>query len=1004
MQIIKGMDRHLDITQAIRPDGISMHVMRSGEPERINNTMEKKDKVNPFLLENGIAAALCLPFSLHGKPIGVMWINYDKPRRFPDYEVGALQLYVNQAAIAYENARRVKELNQLHQAAEAMSGKHDLKSLLRTIVEEAAKMFDAASSTVWPYDYDKKKFIPKDATSIGIPEDELEVLKNIEPVPGGTTFSALERGWLGVHDISDPSYEFLRESTRDLLERNGLKSFQAITLRVGEEPVGILYVSYAQMRAFRKEDRSALESFATYAALSLKNGKLLDQLKRAKKAAKVVAQVTALGRPEEKLPSIADGTLEAVGCDAVVLYAYDPSRGKFIYPPTHAGVKYPKDAWPDDKMPSSSIVFKIFEEREPRIAERVEQDPLLKDRRFSRVEEIKSCVAIPLQAGNQSVGVMFVNYREPHRFTADDLSNIELFAYQAAVAIRNAQLFSEQESLMKLSRELLGTVSLPGAVSMPGILDRAVATAASMLNTEFCDIVLPDNERNLTIRAAVGAKKDLVGTKVGPDSHTAFIISEKKPVPVDDYYHETRFTPPSTVTDYEIKSGLGVPMFKGGDRMHVLGAMLVQTRSGRHFDEGEINLLSLIANLTAIAIQSAEQYAELQQRERHLLAVLTASDQKEGLDRILEEAVERIRGTDGEKAIFATFQHYDKESNSLTFTNAYPQANPLMVQVGDKVSLESTHGGKKIGVTGRAALTRKPQLVPDVTLDPDYFESYPGICSEIAVPVLDDDTLIGVLNIEHRKLNAFNEHDRDALQYLADLAVVAIRIAEQAEKLIQAREIAAMGIWYAELTHDIEAGVGNIRETIMIAEQYNPQEKIQHLLQSLDDAAEKLRIPRLPLRPSFAEKAPQQIEALLDKIVEDEVNLHRSESPWIVFNPELNCPGVKVAIDPIWLNRLVRHFLLNATQNMPRDKEDRRIIVHTKTHGNFAEIEVEDTGKGVPPELHAYLFRPNPNRNQRGRGLLLVRYIAECHGGQAFYRPGDTGQGSCFALRLPLAN
>ena len=56
---------------------------------------------------------------------------------------------------------------------------------------------------------------------------------------------------------------------------------------------------------------------------------------------------------------------------------------------------------------------------------------------------MRSCVIIPLRVGRKRVGVMFINYHQPHQFTPDEVTSIDIFAYQAAVAIHNAQLYDQ---------------------------------------------------------------------------------------------------------------------------------------------------------------------------------------------------------------------------------------------------------------------------------------------------------------------------------------------------------------------------------------------------------------------------------------------------------------------------------------------------------------------------------------------------------------------------------
>ncbi|MFQ5759279.1 MAG: GAF domain-containing protein, partial [Candidatus Bathyarchaeia archaeon] len=88
--------------------------------------------------------------------------------------------------------------------------------------------------------------------------------------------------------------------------------------------------------------------------------------------------------------------------------------------------------------------------------------------------------------------------------------------------------------------------------------------------------------------------------------------------------------------------------------------------------------------------------------------------------------------------------------------------------------LELPLDGTKKGITVRAANSRKPVLVPDTKKDKDYVKGVPGIRSELAVPMVTEDKILGVLNVESRKLGAFNSKDVTLLQILVSHAATAI--------------------------------------------------------------------------------------------------------------------------------------------------------------------------------------------------------------------------------------
>jgi PAS domain S-box-containing protein len=82
--------------------------------------------------------------------------------------------------------------------------------------------------------------------------------------------------------------------------------------------------------------------------------------------------------------------------------------------------------------------------------------------------------------------------------------------------------------------------------------------------------------------------------------------------------------------------------------------------------------------------------------------------------------------------------------------------------------------GSKRGLTVQATITRKPILVHDVTKSTDYVEGLPGIRSELVVPIISENQVLGVLDVESKKPAAFNEKDSMLLQILASHAATAI--------------------------------------------------------------------------------------------------------------------------------------------------------------------------------------------------------------------------------------
>jgi PAS domain S-box-containing protein len=86
------------------------------------------------------------------------------------------------------------------------------------------------------------------------------------------------------------------------------------------------------------------------------------------------------------------------------------------------------------------------------------------------------------------------------------------------------------------------------------------------------------------------------------------------------------------------------------------------------------------------------------------------------------------------------------------------------------------------GITVKAAKTRKPVLVPNVGKSKDYIEGDPKTCSELAVPVITENRVVGVLDVQSSKLAAFSERELTLLEILASHAAIAISNLEKREE------------------------------------------------------------------------------------------------------------------------------------------------------------------------------------------------------------------------------
>ncbi len=328
----------------IRPNGISRKVMREGHAlffENVEREQNAKVPPNPILSERFAKAAICLPLALPGKRIGVMWIHYAEPRLFPESEVAALQLYVNQAATAYDGANQLKKLKSFRAVFQELAKAEDTRSVIQSLVEGAQRVLAADEVVFWAYDKSTNSFLPGDSGYYGKHGSAWEDFQTKCPRLGGTATRVMAREWFCEEDVQVFNRNnVIGPTTREFLNAVGSRGFKGAALKVGKENLGVLYAIYSEPCQAADEERDTAQSFANHAALALKKAKLLQQVQRSQDAADMVARFTLLGDQGHALVSIAREIREALPCDIVSLFKYDEEVNELISASAIVGARY----------------------------------------------------------------------------------------------------------------------------------------------------------------------------------------------------------------------------------------------------------------------------------------------------------------------------------------------------------------------------------------------------------------------------------------------------------------------------------------------------------------------------------------------------------------------------------------------------------------------------------------------------------------------------------------
>lgn len=154
---------------------------------------------------------------------------------------------------------------------------------------------------------------------------------------------------------------------------------------------------------------------------------------------------------------------------------------------------------------------------------------------------------------------------------------------------------------------------------------------------------------------------------------------------------------------------------------------------------------------------------------------LNMAENRQEIYRLTLDAMQKVLGFE-----YADFMMIDKNMLYIADKRGYPEPFQLDLPLD---------GGKK-GITIKVAKTGNSVIVQDVRKNADFVKGLSGILSELAVPIKIGQKTLGVLNVENKKLNAFDEKDQELLEILASHAATAISNLEYSKNLEEyAREI-----------------------------------------------------------------------------------------------------------------------------------------------------------------------------------------------------------------------
>lgn len=396
-----------------------------------------------------------------------------------------------------------------------------------------------------------------------------------------------------------------------------------------------------------------------------------------------------------------------------------------------------------------------------------------------------SIIFAPIVRGGTVTGLLSVQSYAANAFTDHDVRLIGTIATQAATAIDNARLFeSRARSLQQLTALNRITAAIAGDLDMNLVLNAIASGARDLLSVDRCVLFLTGSDgadpADVYTYEIPPADFAAVRRILGPSGTTQllkeplFVETTKTDAALRALRAASFAEPPDTLSALwdRIPSIALLPLRYAGE---VLGVLAFIHDAPRRYSEEERRLAEAIASQAAFAVknslllgQARRRVAEMDLLQQVMTTVSLALDPQERFRRIVEEVSARFG--------YSHVGLYRREGSEMALQAHVGYAEPWVRIPVNK------------GVIGRVARTGQPVLIADVTKDRDYVIGDPSITSEAAVPIVVDNRVLGVLNIESTASRTLRQSDLDLMLTLAAQLGVAMRNALLYEESTRARD------------------------------------------------------------------------------------------------------------------------------------------------------------------------------------------------------------------------
>ena len=960
-----------------------------------------------------VSMTLLAPVMAGRQLTGVVAAGWSQPHEPTEAEQVLLTTLADQAAVALQNAslfqraeRRVAELATINEIGRAISRALETSALCEMIYHQVSKLLDTPNFHIALYDAELELVHVQFLVEHG----QLQPPVTLKLGQGLTSY--LVRSGEPIL-LNHGCEAFLAEHGLSL-EGEPARSWLGAPMIAEGRVIGAMAVqSFDEDDAFDQDHLLLLRTIAGQAAIALQNARLFEERERR------ISELAVLNEIAQTISSTLelDALLQLIHhqvsrlmdtthfCIALYDQEVDEITFPFVIDPEGLGDCLPRKRGGDP-------AGRVIQTAQPLLLRRA--DGGLDGERGGEVDlGPHACwLGVPMIAEDRVVGVLCVHsYAQADLYSQDDLNFLMTVASQAAVAVRNAQLYeqivsfsSELEEMVEnrthdLARaldeltaerdraETLYRIAsdLGGSLELERVLQRALKLLADALGVEHGTILLVDSESDrMTLRATLDKDRELpregkVTRWVRGVGLAGWILEEREALLVPDITQDERWVqrPDKPV---RVRSVVAAPLcLQGGD---VLGILTLGHPQVGYFTPEHMQLVTAATAQIAMALHNSDLYALITDQAEQLGAALQSQQEEAAKNRAILESI-----ADGVLVLDHT--------GRVLLVN--PAAEELLGFPA--VALEGQHIGKMPGL-GETSVHRDLAEALYRELEQCLEEGgCAGMPAEAKIRLEAGETVLAA-NVAPLVVS---------LEAAPGLVAALRDISREAEVERFKNE------FISTVSHELRTPMTSIKgytDLLFLGMAGGLTDKQLSFLQIIKSNADRLTalvndildISRMETGRIRLTIESLDMVQLIDGVVSSFREQYRDKGLKMVWQGPAGLPEVRG--DATRVSQVLSNLLANAWRYT---EEGGQVTVTVRPADEFVQVDIADTGIGIPAEdlerIFDRFFRVDHPIVQEaggsGLGLSIARMFVEMLGGRIWVQ-SEEGIGSTFRFTLPL--